>query len=254
MSCIWKLSACTVLALAALVASPAVSEAGFVDTFSYPNGELGTQGGWASVASVTEIVNGELRLSGANNANAATHGLSPINGTFYFSFNFRFSGVIDNNDFFALWFNSDSGPNIGLKGNQENGVGPKDFFIRLSAAEAVTYDVNAQVGVDYLIVGKLEKVGSTYESMTLWVNPTSESSTFVTATSIPPGPTSVTQLGMRIANLDSGDSVFIDNLQIGDSFAAVTVPAPPGAVLMAIGAFGLIGGRVLRRRKPAVAA
>lgn len=238
-----------------LMASPALSQAGFVDTFSYPNGELNGQGGWTANTSVTQVVNGEVQFTG-NNDNAVNHALSPsLSDTFYVSFNFRFDiGAIGNNDFFGLWFNSTTGPNIGLKGNQATDDPTRtDFFIRLSGSGGNFADVNAQIGVNYLIVGKFEKVGANFETMTLWINPSSESSASIFAmdgNAAPP----LTQLGVRTVNLDSGDAIYMDNLKIGDSFAAVTTPAPPGAILAGIGSASLVGFRVARRRRVAMAA
>jgi hypothetical protein len=56
--------------------------------------------------------------------------------------------------------------------------------------------------------------------------------------------------------MDGTDSLVLSGLLV-DNFQASAVnpvPAPPGAVLFAVGTLGLAGGRVLRRRMTPAAA
>lgn len=257
------LLAVSLLTVTAVAGFGPAARGGFViDTFNYPNGSLnGKSGGggfstaWTAAGSGQTVNGGQLRITG-NNDNMAYRTLaSAQSGTVYFSFNFRFTGAASDatNDFFALWFdNVTTGghtgvPNVGLKGD--------GFFARLSLG-GETYGPNLVAGQDYFLVGKLEKTvsGGTYNKVTLWVDPTDESSSSISKTgSSSSGIASFDKIGIRTANLNpTGDSVDFDNFQMGYSFDSVEeLPAPPALVLAALGIPALGLARRLTRKAPA---
>ena len=174
-----------------------------------------------------------LRFAG-NNDNAATRDLDEsISSRFvYAAMLVRFEGLQNNNDFLSLWFedsNPDNAPNFGIKMNRGDGSGPDDFFARSRQNNAV-FDTNITNGQTYFLVARIEKsASSTYDKVSLWVDPTAlghESPPPVTGeTSVESsGLVAFQTIGFRSVKFDSGDSVTIDELRLGTSWAEVTAP------------------------------
>ncbi|MBO0696861.1 MAG: hypothetical protein J2P46_00570 [Zavarzinella sp.] len=243
---------------ALLAAAPAARAAFLIEGFDYQNGLNGQNGGtgfagpWTAAAANATVSDGAAKLTG-NNDNAASRSLAAaVNSTVYFSFTVQFVGSLDADDFFALWFDSSTStnhggvPNVGIRGN-----GSADFYVRLSQPPNGTFfSQNLVSGETYTIVGRLGKsggAGSAFDSITLWVNPASEASGSVTATTPGTTLTSFNAIGFRTANLDAGDTVFVDNVRLGNSFDSVVTPAPPAVILGAFGGALLLGGHWFRR-------
>jgi len=223
--------------------------------------------------------NQALQITGASNqGNLAYRSLASSHGDdAWISFLVRWeAGVVNNNDFLVFWFdNVASGyhtdvPNIGIKGN-EAGAGPEDFVVRLRLgpnddyAGAITPPETSNA---HLVVGHLYKTGSStnYNAFEMWVDPTMtdrvgdrSASNFVYAID-DTGNTSLASfdmLGMRSANLDSGDVILIDELRLGDTMLDVVsggvggapplVPEPVTMAGLVLG-IGALGGYVRRRR------
>jgi len=173
-----------------------------------------------------------LRFAG-NSDTAATRDLARTvsDPVVYAAMLVRFEGTQNANDFLALWFeNSGFGaaPNFGIKMNHGDDSGAEDFFARTVTNEVFTIDL--QNGQTYLLVARLEKSASaSYDQVTLWVNPSN------LGNAAPPGATAQTNvldsgvsafdtIGFRAVNLDADDSVTIDELRLGTSWAEVTAP------------------------------
>lgn len=235
----------------------------FQEDFDYNTDELGSQGGWTSAAANTDLVPGlsygldsglgkALQLSGSDNANAASHAISPaISGTFYVSALFKFEGAVGQNDFAAAWFNTSGGLGFGLKGNADtsNPSNP-DLFARLSIADAA-YGQNITPGETYLLVAKYQHTGSSYTGVTLWINPTGEQS--ASASDSGSVNTTISSITFRTANLDLGDLATFDRLRIGTTWADVTTGVIPEPTTLIAGAlllipFTLSGFRLIRKR------
>ncbi|MDA0242812.1 MAG: hypothetical protein OT477_05310 [Chloroflexi bacterium] len=230
------------------------------DTFDYPTGELNTQNGgtgwggaWTANTGVTElldstaipmsysvpsggnVVDGEriLRVSGNNDA-AIQRALSASQtGTVYISFLLRLNGAINNNDFVAIWFNTNQGPNIGIKGNRATNTDAEpDIFVRpfnnATPPLGAYAPTNLVVGQTYFVVGRLSKDGANYDRYQLWVNPAFGDSATPQAelTGTGTGTTAnFTLVGLRSVNLDAGDSIDISGIHIGTTWDDV-VPGP----------------------------
>jgi hypothetical protein len=195
-----------------------------------------------------------LRISG-NGDNLANRLLSePYGGEVTVSFLFRFDGTVGQNDFLTLWFANGSdtttGPNIGLKGNQDTGSpNALDLFVRTSGSagsgSTIAYQTNLVSGEDYYVVGILKKVGGStnYNSFGLAVYDDLGNTVGFVNASGNTGLSQIDRVGLRGVNLDNGVAVTIDELRIA------AAPAPAGVVLAAVGAGCLFGYRGLRRRK-----
>lgn len=231
------------------------------ETFDYPTGELnglgggsGWSGNWTAVTAVTEIldstatpmsysvpsggqvVDGQriLRVSGDNNAAVQRTLAASQTGTFYISFLVRFNGTINNNDFAAIWFGTQNGPNIGIKGDSAtNTPANPDIMVRTQNSGPEQYHPTSMTaGQTYFVVGRISKDATNYDRYQLWVNPGFTDSATPTAEATGTGANSITTVstvGLRSVNLDVGDSVDISGITMGTTWDDV-VPAP-GVVL-----------------------
>jgi hypothetical protein len=264
------------VAFSLLWSFPGNARAGFaIDTFTYDptppeivgqNGGTGFAGAWQGNTGTSGVQGNQLLLTG-NNDNSAFRSLAEsVSQTVYFSFTVRFTGgLLDSGDFLSLWFDNPSPttgvitgthttvPNVGIRDN-----GTSDFYARLALPSTGPPGAflarNLVEGETYLLVGRLGKsggVGAAFDSIQLWVNPMSEAD--LPVTDLPPPTTNLTSfntIGFRTATLDAGDQIFIDNLQLGNTFESVQPTPAPGGLVLALSAAPLFFALRRRLRKP----
>ena len=262
------LCAATPLAMAAIIAS---------DNFDYATGEVAGQNGgsgwagsWTANTGVTQVVTPGTSLGGGNalqvtgnNNNAAYRQLaSPFTGNnlfvdFYIQLD---SGILAANDFLGLWLDSGTTgdhtnrPNIGIKAD---GNGSNDVFVRTSGTGG-SFAAGSNIGntndVTYHIVGLLSRTApGNYTRFSMWLNPDLDD--LLTPDALMTGNTGLSQvsyIGFRSANLDSGDILLVDGLQLSTTWnealriKANDVPEPGTAALIGL---GLLGLGLYKRRK-----
>ena len=264
------LCAFTPLSMAAIIAS---------DNFDYATGEVAGQNGgsgwagaWSANTGVTQVATPSTSLGGGNalqvtgnNNNAAYRQLSSAftGDNLYVDFYIQLdAGVLSANDFLGLWLDTastgdhTSRPNIGIKAD---GNGTNDVFVRTNGtngAFAASSNIGTTNDITYHIVGLLSRTApGNYTSFSLWLNPTVDSTA---ADAIMLGNTGLSQIsyvGFRSVNLDSGDVLLIDDLQLSTTWNEALrittsttndVPEPGTAALIGL---GLLGFGLSKRRK-----
>jgi PEP-CTERM motif len=268
------LSIAAAVVLLALLASP--SHAVLTAAYDFgTSGELNGQGGgtgwsgnWSSDTSLTQLVgapsNFAYHVPGGGTANATGaiqftgDSLSAIsrslsgsqNSDVWISFLTQWTGApgtIDSNDFAVWWFNSQANPNIGLKTNQT--ASQLDLMARNAAGSEAYAPDQLVEGQTYFVVGHAYKssglAGSNYDRYEIWVNPAFAdfASPEAISTTGASGIANFTDIGVRTANIGTGDQVIFGALRLGATWADVvpTVPEPVTASLglMALGALGV---------------
>ncbi|MAX37417.1 FecR domain-containing protein [Gimesia sp.] len=155
---------------------------------------------------------------------------TPLADDFYFSILVNYEGL-DENDFFALWFDDSPGgkgashsrvPNFGLK--------EKQFFARFDVNQEGFFSGPVD-GETFLLVGHVSKEdSSSFNRLDFWVNPVDDRSgqpdVVVKRATGAKLLNSIHSLGLRIGQYtEVTDSLCIDRLVIGDSYESVTQPS-----------------------------
>jgi hypothetical protein len=176
--------------------------------------------------------------------------VSEANGV-VISFDFTYTGVLGNNDFFGAFFGNSIGPSFGLKANGgEKGSTTSDLFVRLGGTDGTFLaGSNLVAGTHYDLLGYLSKSGNSsgnYNTLSLWVNPSANEIASLTGADLTikgdSGLASITSVGYRTVNIDNGVSLNVGDINVN------AVPEPGTLALMGLAAAGL---GFMRRRKQA---
>jgi hypothetical protein len=181
-----------------------------------------------------------------NEAEALSRPLSDVfdGDNLYLSYLYRYdTGFVDDNDFVVWWFNDETGPVIGLKGNGGNGSQPEDLIARVGnffepprqeyAPDVDISEEEGTIGTDFFIVGHLSRGDNSddpedYDQFELWVNPSFDEadSPHAEAFGLPEDFLSLELelLGMRAFSQEPGDSMLFDALRIGTTWEDVVSP------------------------------
>ena len=199
--------------------------------------------------------NGGITINGGDRAAqyAATEsGIAILGGrsfpaqssAIYLSFLYNQSVENGNDDFMQLGFDTAPGNNPRVTALDRNG----EFQLRstTSAANSVGTGVTSTPGETFFLVLKAEKTGgsSTYNDLTLWVDPDSSSELDNIASATTTVNSGLDLSGsaafvIRKAFQESGDTFLIDQIRIGDSFSDVASSNVPEPASIAI--WSLIG-------------
>jgi hypothetical protein len=166
-------------------------------------------------------------------------------------FTFSFTGTLQNNDYFGLWFGSSTAPSFGLKANCGGDMAgcTNDLYLRMGGTSG-TYlpQSDLTANTSYHLMGYLHKTGnsSTYNALDLWLNPTQQEMISLSgADASVTGSTtlsSLTSVGYRTVNIDAGVVLKASDINVR------AVPEPGSLALMGLAAAGL---GFVRRRKQA---
>ncbi len=171
------------------------------------------------------------------------------------------AGTLNGNDFLALWLdnpgNSNNAhtnrPNLGLKTNEGN-PGALDWMVRGSGTGGTYAPDQATIGSSTTLWAHLYKshAAGNYNRFDLWANP---NGTWADVLATSPearstadsGVSSLSQFGLRAANLDAGDRFTVQSLSISNTVPVSSVPEP-GSLALAAAGLALLGGLRARRR------
>ena len=166
-------------------------------------------------------------------------------------FSFSFTGTLQNNDYFAVWFGDSTGPSFGLKANCGGDVAgcTNDLYLRTSGTTGTFLpNTDLKAGTDYHLMGYLYKTGNstTYNAFDMWVNPTDAEMASLGGADIHIAGdsklASIGTVGFRTVNIDNGVTLTASDINVN------AVPEPGSLALMGLAAAGL---GFLRRRKQA---
>jgi hypothetical protein len=246
--------------------------------FEYAIGELNGQdggtgfavGGWVANEAITHVDDPGVALSYSGGGTVVDGGSQALRITgnandlafrqlasatavdeIFMSFLFRYDGALDDNDFGVLWHDNVSTgshtdrPNLGIKSNRGDGSGTEDVVARLQlSGSGQVYAVNLVAGDTYFILGRLHKTtpgaGNDYDRFDIWVNPTAGTAGAPDLTATGVGSISgFDTIGIRTANIDAGDTFWVDELRYATDFTTATVPEPSTGLLLASGLIAL---------------
>ena len=201
-----------------------------------------------------------LRIGGTNSNNFVSRTFPATSNTVYFGFLYRTNNdAATSEDFVQIGLSSvaTGEPNAASVGTANNITGnapPPVFFARVpfgsnsNTANTANSLTTLQPNTTYFLIGKASKVngGTNYNQVDLYLNPDTltEGTPLATATyGGTNGVSSVSNLIVRTARLETGDQYFLDNVTIGSTYADV-VPEPG-----TLGLAGVAAGAFLLRRR-----
>ena len=198
---------------------------------TYSNGEITIQGGVRALR-FYDIANGSFAVQRP----LGTVFQAAAGDTLWFSILFRTNNAsqLSNQDFFQIGFddnpNASAGnPRVSIGANTTSGSFPADFrfFARSTtavAASAFHESVPIAAATTYLLVGSIfSSGGSTYDTVSLYVNPASAEDPGPPSASIVlnSGLATLSHSFIRTASLDNGDAYVLDEWRIGRDYGAV---------------------------------
>lgn len=199
----------------------------FEDDFdTYSGGQLVGQGGWTGNTGTT-VSSGQVQpfTNGVHDSVQHTLNVAHTAGeTIYFSFEIQdadddsyVNGLALGTDTNIAWTGESSAARVGIAGNT--------FKIKLNG-EAGS-GITPQDGESYLLVARLEFDASGNETLTLWVDPESETDTPLVTHSEDLGWTQVTHVALAATNHDGLNTVSLaDNVAVTTSFEDI-IPTEP---------------------------
>lgn len=213
---------------------------------NFPNGEISISGG-----------NRALRFYDNANGTYALHRplgtvfLAAAGETLWFSVLFRTANggasPLANQDFFQIGFDdhpeaSSGNPrvSIGASTTQTTFPSPYRFFARSTTAVAATAfhdDVSIAAATTYLLVGRIQPNAGIYDTVSLFVNPSSSGHPGPPSAAIvlSSGLSTLSHAIIRTAGLDNGDAYVLDEWHIGRDYGSV-VQSLHGSLRMLPGA------------------
>ncbi len=219
------------------------------DSFSYPDGNLVGNGGWANHSgsgSFIQVDSGVAVLGhGGGSREDANVPFTPTGGTLYYGIDFKVSDDtrITGGDYEYFAHFKDGG--FAFRGRLDivEAIGGGDFSVGIasttSTADAV-WATDLSFDTYYrAIVGYNQDTNQAQ----LWIDATDASDTSILGVDEADPGDAVSTFALRQSNSSNDETIMVDNLIVGTTFGSV-VPTPASASILALG--GLVATR--RRR------
>ena len=194
------------------------------EQFSYPDGSLVPQGGWAThsgTAGDFQVLNGQAVVQHGTPSEDVNLGFTPVPGKVYFGLDFSVDDlgtpwVGSDSEYFAHF--KDSGFAFRARFDIVPAIGGGDFSVGIASDDSVA---DAVWATD-LVFGTTYRAVAYYDQDTnqaaLWINPVDSSSTSILGDLDGNPGNSMNAFAMRQSDSAMNETVRIDNVVIGQSF------------------------------------
>jgi MYXO-CTERM domain-containing protein len=222
------------------------------DSFTYPNGALVGQGGWAQTGAVNttpvQVLNNAVPLTTGQDVNVDFTG-SLTTGSGYYGLDINITAAAAAGDYFAHFTEQGSSTNFGGRFFAKSVTGGFQFGIAIGNAGTVYGTTTLAFGTYHATVRYDFVTGAGNDIATVYINPTSstEGSNTVYAT-VTGGGTDLANagnFGFRQGGGTTFPTVTVDNLVVSDDFASASGVSGGGAPVIAATGTGVFGNLLL---------
>lgn len=234
----------------------------FSDSFAYPDGNLGGQGGWITnngTANPFQVTGGKVFMttSGLDMNAPLSSPLSLVDGTsFYIGATLNFSAAQSAGDYFLHWSPATGSTTfISRLHARSSGAGFQLGYLETSGTGgSLTYGSTVlNFNQDYRVVIAYNVVaGTVNDTASVYVDPIDyavqgNNTPYLTDTwnSVTGESASIGAINLRQGNAGNAPTLSVDNLVVATDFSEMVVPEPSSAALFALGVMAL---SVIRRR------
>lgn len=220
------------------------------DTFSYPDGSLVPNGGWANHSGTTgdlQVVSGQAVVQHGVPSEDVHLAFAPVAGKIWYGLDFS----VDSN---AGTFGSDfeyfahftDGGTFNFRGRLDIVApgGGGDFSVGLSTLGSTadaTWGTDLDFDTVYRAIVSFDQDANIAQ---LWIDAALESDTSILGTDQPDPGASILWMALRQSDSDLNETIRVDNLVVGTSFGDVLVVPEPGTLaLLALGSLLMIRRR-----------
>ena len=218
-------------ALALAVASTASAQLIVCENFSYPDGPLVPNGGWANHSGGTAqlaVAGGQaVVLEDGSLSEDANIVFAPIPGNIYFGIDVSVDDlgapyVGTDNEYFAHFRAQPFDFAARVDVVPALGGGDFSFGIASDTSTADTiWPTDLSFGTTYRVVVRYDQDNNIAE---LWVNPTASTDTSILGADQPDPGDTIDSFALRQSNSDGNETVRVDNLLVGATFDSVLTP------------------------------
>lgn len=214
------------LGLAAALAFASTSSAQVLasDDFTYPDGSLVGNGGWASHSGLpgTLFVSGGEVVVSTFESEDANLAFTPVAGNVYYAIDFRiedpFTGPFTgtDNEYFAHF--KDSGFNFAARLDVVAATGAGDYSVGIASDEATAdtvWPTDLTFDTTYRATVRYDQDANIAE---LWIDAASEADPSILGEDRPDPGDSVEQFALRQSASDHDEFILVDNLIVGQTF------------------------------------
>ena len=196
------------------------------DDFTYSDGSLVGNGSWVSHsgnAGDLLVSSGQVVVQHGTPSEDAHLPFTPVSGVLYFGIDFSVSSSSDipgsDNEYFAHF--KDSGNGFRARLDVVPGTGGGNYTVGISSSGStadVVWGTDLTFGVTYRAIAKYDQDSGVAE---LWIDASSSGDTSITGDT-PSSGTSIESFALRQSDSNNNETITVDNLIVGQTFAEVS--------------------------------